>query len=102
MAAGVDTKTLHRLTVEEINSITAEAERIKFTHAVLGLIGGFLFGLCFLVAKVFLVAWMAGAWCYVAGSRGWRAGMGKPDKLPPLEVVLAENARLRAELSRVT
>jgi len=103
VAAGVDeTPALHRLTVEEIRSIAAEAEEIKFSHAVLGLIGGFLFSLCWLAAKAFRVAWKAGAWCYVAGNRGWRSGMGKPDKLPPLEAVLAENAQLRAELARVS
>lgn len=93
-------KPLHqRVPVDEI---TAQAREVRPGRVVAGLIGGLLFVIGWVLAKSWRVAFFAGAWCAVAVRTGWRQAQGKPLSQPSLEKVLAENARLRAELARVT
>lgn len=55
--------------------ISAEARQIQFVPAVLTLVGGVLFGVGWLAAKVCTVAWMALTWTFAAVRVGWREGM---------------------------
>jgi hypothetical protein len=85
-----------------IDTITADARQAKPGRAILGLIGGLLFALGWVAAKIFGVLFLAGAWCFSAVKIGWRSAQGKALSQPSVEQLLAENAQLRLELSRVT
>lgn len=84
-----------------LDAITADARQARPGRAVLGLIGGFLFGVAWLLGKVFMVIFMSGAWGASALKMGWRQSQGKPLNVPSVEQLLDENTRLRAELSRI-
>jgi hypothetical protein len=85
-----------------IDAITADARQARPGRAMLGLIGYLLFGVGWVVAKTFAVAFLSSAWCFSAVKMGWRTARGEPLSQPDLEEVLAENQRLRAELARVS
>jgi len=84
-----------------IDEITADARQARPGRALLGLIGGILFALGWLTAKVFGVLFLSGAWCFSAAKIGWRSARNEPLNQPSLEQLIAENQRLRAELSRL-
>lgn len=85
-----------------IDTITADARQARPGRAVLGLIGGALFMTGWLSAKAFGVLFMAGAWSFSAVKIGWREARGETLSQPSVEQLLAENERLRLELSRVS
>lgn len=60
---------LARVPVERINR---QAREIHFWRTVLTLLAGLLFGLGWLTAKVFAVAWLAMAWTATAVKVGWQ------------------------------
>lgn len=91
-----------RLDPDTIAAITAQARQAKPGQAALSVIGGLLFTVGWVIAKVFAVLWLSAAWCFAATRMGWRQARGIPLDQPSVEDVLAENIRLRAELSRVT
>lgn len=65
-----------------LDQITAEARRIRFWRTVLTVLGGLLFGLGWLAAKGFALAWLAVAWSVAALKVGWqeaRRGAARPD-----------------------
>lgn len=57
-----------------IERISAQAREVRFWRTVLAALAGLLFGLGWLVAKVFGVLWLAAAWSAVAVREGWREG----------------------------
>jgi len=61
-----------------LDEITAQARQVHFGRTLLTLIAAVLFGLGWLVAKAFGVAWLAGCWGFVAVRQGWRAGRATP------------------------
>jgi uncharacterized membrane protein YedE/YeeE len=54
--------------------ITREARDIHFWRTVLAVLAGVLFGLGWVVAKVFGVAWLALTWTATAVRLGWQEG----------------------------
>lgn len=84
-----------------IDAISADARQARPGRALLGLIGGLIFGLFWVLGKTFMVAFLAGAWCSSAAKMGWRQAQGKPLSTPSIEALMAENQRLRADLSRI-
>jgi hypothetical protein len=85
-----------------VDAITSDARQAKPGRALLALVGGLIFGVFWLAGKAFGVLFLSGAWCVSAAKMGWRQARGIPLSQPSLEQVLAENAQLRAELSRVS
>lgn len=99
------TATLDRKRLQDrvpIDAITADARKARPGRVLLGLIGGLLFLAGYVIAKVFGVLWLSLAWCFSAVKIGWRQARGEALNQPSLEEVMRENARLRAELSRVS
>lgn len=93
------TRLLDRVPVEEI---TEAARRTSPSRVILGCIGGLLYGIAWIIAKIFHVAFLAAAWCVNAAVLGVRSAQGKPLLQPQLEVVLQENAELRAAIARLS
>jgi uncharacterized membrane protein YedE/YeeE len=62
---------LQRVPVEQINR---QAREVRFWRTVLLALAGLLFGVGWLVAKGFAVAWLAMAWTATAVKVGWQAG----------------------------
>lgn len=54
-----------------LNRITEHARQVQFTRTALTVLAGLLFGLGWLVAKVFGVLWLALAWSVTAVRLGW-------------------------------
>jgi hypothetical protein len=86
----------------DLNSINEQAREVRPGRALATLLAAVLFSVGWVVGKGFGVSWFAVSWAAVAARTGYRAARGVPGNLPSLETVLAENARLRAELARVT
>lgn len=63
------TTWLERLPVEDI---TRQAREINPARTILTWIAGLLFGVGWLAYKVVAVAWLVGAWMFVAVRVGWR------------------------------
>jgi hypothetical protein len=84
-----------------IDLITADARQARPGRALLGLIGGVIFGVFWCLSKTCMVLFLAGAWCGSAAKMGWRQAQGKPLNVPSIEALLEENQRLRGELSRI-
>jgi hypothetical protein len=57
-----------------VDEITAQAREVRFWRSVLTVIAAALFGLGWLVAKAFGLAFLALAWTAVAVREGWREG----------------------------
>jgi len=93
---------LLKLPSEQIDQITKQARQVHFWRTVAGLIGGIIFIIGWLTAKVFTLLWFASVWCALAARAGWRDAKGMPPPGPSVEQLLRENAALRAELSRVS
>ena len=65
------TAMLDRVPLDEI---TAQARQVRFWRSVLTVIAAVLFGLGWLVARAFGVAWLALAWSVTAVKVGWQEG----------------------------
>lgn len=63
--------------VERINT---EARQVDFGRVVLTVLAAMLFGLGWIVARAFGVAWLALAWTAVAVKVGWVEGRKPPRK----------------------
>lgn len=59
-----------------MDRITAEARALNFVRVVLTTIAGVLFGVGWLVAKVFTGSWFVLAWMFAAVKVGWRDARG--------------------------
>lgn len=65
-----------------LDRITEEARRVRFWRTVLTVLAGLLFGVGWLVAKGFGVAWLAACWSAAAVRVGWqeaRRGAARSD-----------------------
>ena len=90
------TSVLDRVPVDEIN---AQAQQVKPGRAALTVIAAVLFGLGWIVARVFAVLWLGAMWCGVAVREGWRASHG-PSRSQRLAAQAAELEELRTQLGR--
>jgi hypothetical protein len=94
----------HRARLQDrvpLDDITAEARKASPGRAIAAVIGGFLFAIGWLLAKSFRVVWFSGAWMFSAAKIGWRQAQGLPLSQPSVDQLMAENQRLRAEISRI-
>lgn len=57
-----------------VDRITREAREIHFWRTVLTLVAGLLYGIGWLVAKLFTGFWLALAWTFTAVKLGWQEG----------------------------
>jgi hypothetical protein len=62
---------LNRVPVERI---TREAREIHFWRTVLTLVAGLLYGVGWVVAKLFTGFWLVLTWCFTAVRLGWQEG----------------------------
>lgn len=69
-----------------VDEITAQAREVHFWRSVLTVIAAVLFGLGWVVAKAFGVAWLAAAWSAVAVREGWREGRRAGQQRGPSQV----------------
>lgn len=92
------TRLLARVPVEEI---TRQAREVHPGRVILTLIGGLLFTAGWAAGKLLGVAWLAMAWSGTAVQVGWREARGTNPPPPDLAEVLADNQRLRLQLSRL-
>ena len=82
-----------------VDAITAQAREVRFWRTVLTVIAAVLFGLGWVTARVFAVAWLAASWSWVAVREGWRASHG-PSRAARLAGQEAEIHDLRTRLGR--
>ena len=82
-----------------VDAITAQAREVRFWRTVLTVIAAALFGLGWVTARVFAVAWLAASWSWVAVREGWRASHG-PSRAARLAAQQAEIHDLRTRLGR--
>jgi hypothetical protein len=61
----------------DLDAISAQAREVRFGRSVLTLVAAVLFGLGWVTAKAFGLAWLALAWCAVAVKVGWQEGRAK-------------------------
>lgn len=61
-----------------VQEISERARKVSFGRTVLTVLAGLLFGLGWVVARMFRVAWTAAVWCAVAVQVGWRDGLARP------------------------
>lgn len=90
------TSVLDRVPLEEIGE---QARAAKPGRVALTIIAGALFGLGWVCARVFAVAWLAVSWAFIAVREGWRASHG-PSRAQRFAALQAENERLQAIVSR--
>lgn len=65
------TALLDRVPVDQISE---QAREVRFSRTLLTVIAGILFGLGWVVAKAFGLAWLALAWSATAVKVGWQEG----------------------------
>lgn len=87
---------------ETVEDITQQARQVRVGHVLASIIGGSIFAVAWCVAKLFGVLWFGLVWSALAARAGWNDARGKPPPGPSVEAVLRENARLRAELQRMS
>ncbi len=90
------TSVLDRVPVDQI---TEQAQQVRPGRAALTVIAAVLFGLGWIVARVFAVLWLAAMWCGVAVREGWRASHG-PSRSQQVAALTAQVAELETRLSR--
>lgn len=91
------TSTLDRIPLDQI---TARAREVRPGRTVLTLIAGALFGLGWITAKVFSVAWLCLAWSLAAVQTGYEAAHG-PTRGQQIAMLTAEVAGLRDQVKRL-
>lgn len=91
------TSVLDRIPLDEI---TEQAREVKPGRALLTVVAGVLFGLGWIVAKVFGVAWLGFTWSWVAVREGWRAAHG-PSRSTRIAQLEAQVEALTTELRRL-
>lgn len=99
-----DTAVLERKRLQDrvpIDVITADARQADPGRAAQAVLGGLIFGIAWLVAKVFVVAFRSLAWCASAAKMGWRSARGEELVQPGLDEVLEENAVLRKTIEQL-
>ena len=63
-----------------LDEITAQAREVRPGRTLLTVVAAVLFGLGWVTARVFSVAWLAAMWSGVAVREGWRASHGPSRK----------------------
>lgn len=87
---------------EFVDDVTRQAKQVHPGRVIAAVSGGVLFTIGWLTAKLFGVLWFAAVWGALAAREGWRQAKGIPPSGPSLDAILTENARLRAEIARVS
>ena len=82
-----------------LDEITEQAREVRPARTVLTLIAGALFGLGWLAAKAFAVAWLCLSWSWTAVRVGWQSAHG-PSRASRMSALDAENEELRTRLAR--
>lgn len=89
-----------------VAEVSRRAHQVRFGQTVLAIVTGALFGLGWLVAKVFSTAWLVLAWSFTAAQVGWEHAQVQA-ATPRMSVteqagLLAEVDALRREVARLT
>jgi hypothetical protein len=97
------TAITERVPVAEIGK---RAHKVRFGATLLAAVTGALFGLGWLVAKLFAVCWLTLAWAFTAVRVGWEHAHLQA-AVPKISVheraeLLSENESLRAEVARLS
>lgn len=66
-----------RLEMVPVEDITRQAREIRPLPTILTWIAAVLFGVGWVAYKVVAVAWLVGAWSFVAVREGWRVGKAR-------------------------
>jgi len=82
-----------------LDEITAQARAVHPGRTLLTVIAAVLFGVGWVTARVFAVAWLAAMWCGVAVREGWRASHG-PSRKAQLEALTAQVREQQVQLDR--
>ena len=90
------TTLTERIPLDDIN---AQAQQVKPGRAALTVIAAALFGIGWIVARVFAVLWLAVMGSGVAVREGWRASHG-PSRKAQITALAAEREELLTRLSR--
>src|SRR5260221_8817989 len=91
------TSVLGRVPVEQI---TERARSARPGLTLLTLLGGLLFSVGWVSARMFTVSWLCAAWCGSAVAEGWAASKG-PSRAAQIEGLLAEREALRDQVRRL-
>ena len=82
-----------------VDEITEQAKTVKPGRAVLTVVAAVLFGIGWIVARIFAVLWLAFMWSSVAIREGWRASHG-PSRAQQIETLQDQITQLKVELGR--
>jgi hypothetical protein len=91
------TTVLDRVPVDEI---TDQARAVRPARTLLTVIAAVLFGIGWVTARVFTVAWFSVMWCGVAVREGWRASHG-PSRKAQVAALTAQVAEQKTQLRRL-
>ena len=83
-----------------LDEITEQARHARPARTALTLVAALLFGLGWVAARVFAVAWLAVTWSFTAVRVGWQAAHG-PSRASRLAAMTAEIEDLRTRLARL-
>lgn len=92
------TELLDRVPVEDI---TTTAKRITPGRAIAATLGGLLFCIGWVLAKLVIVLWFGLKWMFAAALVGWKTARHEALLQPDPVALLRENEFLRAELARL-
>lgn len=90
------TALLERVPLDEIS---VRARQVRPGRTVLTLIAGVLFGIGWLAARAFALAWLSFTWSWAAASVGWHASHG-PSRGQQIAALTAEVESLREQVRR--
>ena len=91
------TTVLDRVPVDEISE---RARKVRPGTALMRLVTGILFGIGWVLAKIFAVAWTAFTWTWAAVAEGWEAAHG-PSRGKQIDALTAQVAEQAAQLRRL-
>ena len=91
------TELLDRVPVDRI---TEQAREVRPGRTILTLIAGLLFGLGWVLAKVFAVLWLCFTWSWAAVRVGWQSGHG-PSRAQQIAALMGQVEHLSAEVHRL-
>lgn len=82
-----------------LDDLEAKAREVRPGRTLLTALAAVLFGIGWVTARVFAVAWLAFTWSWVAVREGWRASHG-PSRAQRLARQAAEITELKTQLGR--
>ena len=83
-----------------LDEITEQARQVRPARTALTVVAAVLFGLGWIGARVFAVAWLSVMWCGVAVREGWRASHG-PSRKATVAAQAAQIEDMKARLHRL-